>query len=134
MNEIDLGSVDEYIRLFDREPNDLNKKINYFSVELVKRGLSCKAKIYSYEGDGVIAFFDDIAKNWKGWTGEKNWGSTETQFTISATHNNIGRVNLDIFITPSVGNNTWSVEGPISLDLGSLDTVAKNISKFIGKT
>jgi hypothetical protein len=43
------------------------------------------ARVYIYEPYHLAAFFADLAAQWKGWAGEKEWHSVEDDFALSCT-------------------------------------------------
>ena len=72
-------------------------------------------------GRGDIAgYLTDLAKNWKGWEGPKRFETTESELSISATHDGRGRVEFQI----DMRRHPWSVRNVISVDAGDLERLA----------
>jgi hypothetical protein len=64
---------------------------------LVSPGLAVQRTAYDYEGYGAsAAFFEDMARDWRGWAGERRYASLERDLDIVARHD--GHVRLAIRI------------------------------------
>src|SRR5690348_15956115 len=64
------------------------------------RGLEASRVVYEPEaGDtlrGVATLFDELARDWRGWDGERTWASLEGEATVTAVHDGLGTVELRV--------------------------------------
>jgi hypothetical protein len=45
---------------------------------------------------GFITYLDSLAADWRGWAGERDWEDDQGNLRLSATHNGIGYVFLEV--------------------------------------
>jgi Family of unknown function (DUF6228) len=76
---------------------------------------------------GLNTFFESLARDWRGWKGERIWSSLEGEFHITALHNGLGTVELIV----SVGHReptsagVWDATVTLFFDAGGLDALAR---------
>jgi hypothetical protein len=49
-------------------------------------------------GEILPDFFADPSKNWRGWEGEKSWGTLEEEFRIETSMTKTGYVTLKVTV------------------------------------
>lgn len=77
-------------------------------------------------------FFDDLASNWKGWTGEKSLESIfYGDLTIHASNDGLRHALLKTTLTEHFSNSDWSAAATIHLELGQLEVVAEKVNVFV---
>lgn len=85
-------------------------------VRLAKDGLSAETWVYAHEGhgfDGLVAFFNQMGADWRGWVGERQWSSLESDLRLTAVHD--GHVRLNVVLEDSIN---WAVTAELTLDPG----------------
>lgn len=45
-------------------------------------------------GASPVSLFEQVANEWKGWSGEKTWTSLEGEFDLAATSDSMGHITL----------------------------------------
>jgi hypothetical protein len=81
-------------------------------------------------GDGLGAFLDHLANNFRGWTGTRMWRSIEEQLRIEATWADGGHVTLRFLITPSIYER-WEVAVSFTVEAGAeMQTLASETTRF----
>lgn len=87
---------------------------------------------------GLVAFFEAMAAEWRGWDGVKEWsddGDYRTD-TITATHDGLGTVELRISTSPRLGwtadEGKWALELIVPVDPGALDAAASGLRRLLG--
>ncbi len=109
-------------------------------VRLVVEGLEATTKFWQDDGfplgtgpygGGVslAAFLDDLAENWRGWEGTKDWSDFENTISIHAQHDGLGHVTLMFEMRQSLYDG-WKVVAPLPLEAGSLQRVASAARRF----
>lgn len=90
-------------------------------------GLTAEARVYERHSGSALrldAFFGDLAANWRGWDGAKEWESLGLQ--LVARHDGLGHVALDAILRESyAAADRWEVRASLNLDVGGLNRLAR---------
>jgi hypothetical protein len=76
---------------------------------------------------GFIAYFDDLAANWKGWKSAKVWSDDSGAVDFSATHNGMSEIHLVVKLRPFYGNDdggTWELRVVVPIEAGRMPDIA----------
>ncbi len=77
-------------------------------------------------------FFEDLAKDWKGWSGTRSWKSIEGDFILAATHDGTKHVKITVSLVRDQGEETQSTYvGNVLVELGALTKVAGEVNKVL---
>jgi hypothetical protein len=82
----------------------------------------------------VLAFLNDLAGNWRGWAGAKDWSDDHGTVTISATHDGVGTVLLAVSLVPQPGwdgPGSWTLNMTVAVDPGSFNSVANELRRLL---
>src|SRR5579863_1133584 len=97
-----------------------------WSVKLETPSVVATHAFWGSDPGSLVAFFDDLASNWRGWDGRREWTELERELGLIATHDGLGHVLISVtlgkFIAPPLA--AWMVQVPLQLDAGELDSVA----------
>jgi hypothetical protein len=78
----------------------------------------------------MVAFFRQLATDWRGWLGERTYESHECELRLTATHD--GYVRLAVQLWQSAGRFGWSAAAVISLEPGEeMTQIADNIAALL---
>jgi hypothetical protein len=102
---------------------------------LVHEGLEARAEVYIPPGhglDGLDSLFVTMADQWRGWAGEKSWGSLEGELSLSCTHDGLGHVKMAVELRRDVLDESWTARAVFVVWAGSLEQVARMLSEFAG--
>ena len=92
---------------------------------------SC-SRIYVYEPNDLLRLFEELASQWKGWAGKKEWSSVEGDFGLSCTSDGLGHVAMRVKLKSGIDKDDWSVpKGCIHIDAGQLEELAFNKKGFL---
>jgi hypothetical protein len=69
-------------------------------------------------------FFTSLAKDWKGWQGERTWATLEDEFQLTASSDSLGHVRLAYRIRPPHTGFNWELRGALELEAGQLESLA----------
>jgi len=100
----------------------------YFRVSAVGPGFSGALRVYGYMGSGLPDLFEDLARNWRGFDGEKSWSSLEGEFSLRASADKLGHTCLGF--TLHERHCDWTLEGALVLEAGQLDRIAREVRRF----
>ena len=107
------------------------------SVSLRDEDLSAQTDVwwndYVEEPLSLQRFFEDLATNWKGWKGEKQWSALEHAFSLTATHDRLGHIELAVDLRSGWDASDWRTRGTLSIDAGALDEIAAQVRRFVEK-
>jgi Family of unknown function (DUF6228) len=88
--------------------------------------LKAEAKVYerySREELQLDRYFADLANQWRGWDGEKEWEAFGLR--LAARHDGLGHVTLDVTLEDDYATaSRWRVRASLELDAGVLDRLA----------
>jgi hypothetical protein len=88
---------------------------------------------------GLVAFFEAMAAEWRGWDGVKEWSDDGDYRTdkIAATHDGLGTIEMRISTSPRLGWNAeegnWTLELVITVDAGALEATASGMGRLLGR-
>ena len=73
-------------------------------------------------------YFAELAADWQGWTGTRTWSAGALAF--DAEHDALGHVRLTVELERDLYDN-WKASVPLYIDAGSLESLARDVSRFI---
>jgi Family of unknown function (DUF6228) len=106
-------------------------------IRLSAAGLTADATIELEEWSGVRSFpayFAELARAWRGWTGTKDWGDDAVQVSIRAVHDGVGLVKLTVSAGPTNGasfDNGWEARVILAVEPGELASLAAQIESLV---
>jgi len=108
-----------------------------FRVTVQSEGMTATAlawERYDHTGFPKLAeFVARMSSDFRGWDGAREWEGGDPGFRLSATHDRLSRITLDVFFTQfSNPEDGWEVRVPIALDPGTaLETTARALRRFL---
>ncbi|HSR17068.1 MAG TPA: DUF6228 family protein, partial [Ignavibacteriaceae bacterium] len=67
---------------------------DYMEVRLNGSMLQSSVRVYDVHWQFFTNYFDDLATNWRGWDGRKEWKSIEDEMRLSCEIDKVGHVSL----------------------------------------
>jgi Family of unknown function (DUF6228) len=120
------------LRLSNPKPPGSRYPVESIWMELRGREIAASSsQIYLYQSHDLMEFFEDLARHWKGWEGEKRWCSIEKDFVLSATSDSVGHISLGVSLRSGPYDEDWTVETAITIDSGQLEKVAGEMKRFL---
>lgn len=101
-----------------------------YSARITAPGLSAQVAVFHYRGDRLDEFFAGLARDWRGWDGERGWRCLEAALAIGATISRAGAITLRVELRNSP-KFTWQVTYDFIVENGSLDGIATGASRFV---
>ena len=102
---------------------------DYFSAELRSRGLSAVARVGSYQTTGLGEFFKGFARDWRGWSGTRQWASLEDELEIRAECDRTGHTYLEVTLRDG-SPPRWVARAHLVIEAGQLDALAAAAVSF----
>ena len=85
---------------------------------------------YAAGFDDLVAFFGQLAADWRGWDGERTYESIGHDLRLTATHD--GYVRLAVQLWQESGPQGWSAAAVISLEPGEeMTRVAEDVAALL---
>ena len=105
-----------------------------YDVTLHGRPVSTTVTVYDIQPQDWYKFFNDLSRNWRGWSGEKSKASLEGHLRITATRDSLGHVSLRVVLRDDfVAGSNWRVEYTLTLEAGQLERLATQAGRFFGR-
>ncbi len=123
---------DYKLKLSEPKPRGLKQTVEYLRVSITGHDIiASSSEVYLYEADHLAHFFEDLAANWKGWEGDKEWGSIEGDFRIIASIDHLGHIALQVRLRSGPYSEDWLIETGIEVDAGQIEQIAKDVKRFL---
>jgi hypothetical protein len=117
MNEVAIGQQGALNFRAEGTPHSPDGTIDNLTVTAELQGLRASKNVYDFDGwSGLLSFFEELALNWRGWDGNKNFDALEGDFRLSAKHD--GHVRLFFELEESERATPWEAKGELTLDPG----------------
>ena len=102
-----------------------------FLVKVEEPGLNASVRVHNSKFiQSPVELFNNLAKNWRGWAGEKTWVALEGELELSATSDSLGHVTIRVKLRPAAEAGSWRIASLVHLEAGQLDFVAGQVAKF----
>lgn len=119
--------------VFSDPDADMTVPAQYLSVTVESADMRASRQVYEGYDDGfssLARYFRDLANDWRGWQGSRDYESIEGDLRLQATHD--GHVNLRVLLWESAVPRGWRVEVEVRLDAGEpLSAAATDIAALV---
>jgi hypothetical protein len=120
-SRFEIRSPELTLRLVEPTPDT-------YIARLIAAELQAEAAVFHFGGDYLDKFLADLATDWRGWKGEREWSSLEGTLALRASISAGGEVIIAVSITER--HWTWAVSGNVHIENGRLDSIASDASTF----
>jgi hypothetical protein len=103
-----------------------------FPVKLIGPAMSVSVNVYEHGYHFLPRFFDDLAREWRGWAGEKTWESVEFHIALRATADRVGHVFLRVTLRDIDAPAAWRAEATLLIEAGQLDALPGSARRVFG--
>ena len=98
----------------------------YWNTVLSCGPLNASLRFYELSLGGLVEYFEALAENWRGWSGERRWKSLEGDVELIAMHDGLGTITQRANLRrEAFGQHRWSAGAELLLDAGGLDNLAR---------
>ena len=114
---------------------DRTSRPDYNRAELSCGATRAAVEFYCRDVPSLSDLFGELADDWRGWEGERVWGSLDGELGFRATHDKLGTVTLAVRLRsdvyePSVRDFLWTTTALLLLDAGRLDALAREAAQL----
>jgi hypothetical protein len=128
--EIKSSDTAATLRFSDPLRNE-SGEIEHFTVTLDSPSLQASTRVWAYTDAKLLArMFREMADEWRGWTGTKEWASVEGEFSVAGKCDHLGHVAVQLRLRSVDGPEPWSLDTVIRLEVGQLDQLADSACCF----
>lgn len=107
--------------------------LDSFVVRIEEPGLNAAAQVENSRViQGPEVFFQDIARNWRGWEGEKTWRALNDELCLAATCDSLGHITIRVQLQPTAGPHGWRAVSYAHAVAGQLDSLSRRATRFFG--
>lgn len=88
-----------------------------------------EARVGIFMSQGIGDFFGNLATNWTGWEGNKEWASLEGELKLKASCDCLGHIFLSVDLkngAPPI----WQIQAELVLEAGQLNRIAGEARAF----
>lgn len=107
----------------------------YFTVAFSSASLSALHRVWVYTGDceRLVSLFVEMAENWRGWEGAKNWDAIEDDFSLSCISDKLGHITLEVELVGRDASELWSAKFNVDVEAGQLEKIANEIKELFSR-
>jgi hypothetical protein len=103
----------------------------YFRVSFESPAIRFSKTIYDHTDHGVLVrIFEQMAAEWQGWEGKKEWGSLESDMALRCLHDGLGHIDLELELAERSSDENWSAKAHLIVDAGQLEMIAYHLRQF----
>ncbi|MCG8969076.1 DUF6228 family protein [Streptomyces sp. CL12-4] len=123
------GAMAPRVRLFDWSRADEYESA--FAVEAVADGLRARLETVTVTvWDDMSAFFDGLARDFRGWEGKRVWSTNH--LVVTAVFGSGGRVSLGWTLRPDPFSEDWTCTVTTMIEAGErMTAVAEDLRTFL---
>lgn len=103
-----------------------------FTAKLVGPAVAAAVEVYDITPQRWSKLFRSMAKDWRGWSGERAEESLEGHLHLTCTAERTGHVTIRVRLRSMVLDDDWRVEANLHLEAGQLDHLAAAAGDYFG--
>lgn len=137
MDILELSSVRSATKLMLQKANSrleqhTKRDATTFIAVVNGPGLAASVEVYDSDAHRWIDLFNDLAKNWAGWAGEKSASSLEGHLRLACTADSLGHITVQAHLQSSLHlrRDSWCATTTIALEAGQLEAIARSAVRF----
>ena len=125
MNRVSIKSCNDGTELIFKVLRSSGESIDFIA-EVSGSPFIGSVETSTYVSGPPSLLFSDIAKNWRGWKGEKTWSAIDGEFALKASSNLTGSVRVIIEMVQMSGD--FQLVATLGLEAGQLEAISKRVS------
>ena len=100
--------------------------------DFLKADIEVDGRRYKGVSTGEEEFFSELAKSWRGWSGQKVFESLEHDLALAATSDQTGHIELQVTLTRFC-HSTSTASACLMLYAGELEGIARHARMFFSQ-
>ena len=103
-----------------------------FTAKLVGPDVGAAVEVYDIQPQQWSELFRGLAKDWRGWSGEKAHESLEGHLRLACTADRTGHVTIRVRLRSMAIEDDWRAEADLHLEAGQLQSLADSATEYFG--
>jgi hypothetical protein len=103
-----------------------------FAAKLVGPAVAASVEVYDIRPRRWSELFRGLAKDWRGWSGERAEESLEGHLRLACTADRTGHVTIRVRLRNMALEDDWLVEADLHMEAGQLDLLAGAAADYFG--
>jgi hypothetical protein len=101
-----------------------------FVASLESAHFQARVVVSIYVSGPPSLLFDEMAREWRGWEGKKEWAALEDELRITASSDRTGHVAVVIAMRNISDPPDWRLQATLELEAGQLEELASAMKKL----
>jgi uncharacterized protein DUF6228 len=101
-----------------------------FETKLESIDFSGRVIASTYVVGSPSELFDEMARDWKGWQGTKEWVPLENEMSLTASSDQTRHISLRVAMRAPCDPADWGLTATLELEAGGLAELARTVRKF----
>ncbi len=106
-----------------------NAAAGSFTTTLESARFSGRVEVSTYISGSPSRLFEEIAREWRGWDGEKDWAALDDELRLTASSDHTGHTTLVVVMHDHDSPENWRLEAKLVLEAGQLEDLARAVRK-----
>jgi hypothetical protein len=107
---------------------------NSFLASLENLKFSGCVVVSTYLSGPPSLLFEEMALQWRGWEGKKEWAALEGELRLTATSDHTGHIELVVVMGDFANPANWQLEASLQLEAGQLEQLARSTTALFNFT
>ena len=103
-----------------------------FTAKLVGPAVEAAVDVYDIKPQRWSELFRGLAKDWRGWSGERAEESLEGHLRLACTTDRTGHVTIRVRLRSMALGDDWRVEADLHIEAGELDHLSGAAADYFG--
>ena len=134
MTEVRFGYPNLESLTLSKPERSAEGELMFIEARIESDGLSAVSNVTAHYAncfDDLVAYIEDLAQNWQGWNGQKEYQSLQRELKLSATHDGVGHVRLEVTLKGRGDIDPWRTTVIVVTDPGTqMDDAAHGASSL----
>lgn len=104
-----------------------------FSAQIESTHFSGSVVASTYHCGPPSLLFNEIAREWRGWEGEKSWACLEDELRLTAKADSTGHIELEVVMRNYCDPSNWLLKATLALEAGQLEFLATAVGDVFSR-
>jgi hypothetical protein len=137
MTEVHFGYPNQETLTLHLPERSADGELMYIEARIGSDRINAASKVTAHYAkcfDDLVAYVEDLAQNWQGWDGQKEYQSLQRELRISATHDGVGHVRLEVTLKGQGDIDPWRTTVIVVTDPGTqMDEAAQDARNLLAR-
>ncbi len=131
MTEFVIKSSENFYAKFHSQEIGKDGWLDKYTLTIHTNDMNASTKVFNHpSGQAPSDFFELLALDWKGWSGNKRCSAMEAEIDFTASHDNKGIIELTIELRSGFTAPYWNSSITLQIDAGQIQKIAEDSKCF----